>query len=222
MVVLEIVALWVAFAATHLGLSSQRFRPRLVASLGAQGFQGLYSLVALATFVPLVWLYFSHQHAGPHLWYVGYLAPVRWLAYLGMAVALSLLVGGLITPSPASLTASGAIQVRGVLRITRHPVLMGLGLFGVVHLLTANVNAAEFAFLAGFPAFVLLGCWHQDQRKLAGSPDYAGFVAGTHFLPLVGSGSLRGLREALPALALGVGLAVLLRAFHTSWFGGAP
>jgi uncharacterized membrane protein len=221
MVVLGIIALWVAFAATHMGLSSQRLRPRLVASLGAQGFQGVYSLVALATFVPLVWLYFANQHVGPHLWYLGHLSPVRWLGYLGMALALTLMAGGLITPSPASLT-GGATQVRGVLRLTRHPLLMGLGVFGCVHLLTANLNAAELAFFAGFPVFTILGCRHQDERKLADDPAYAGFVAETHFLPFGSPGGLKGLRESLPAIALGVGLAVLLRAFHASWFGGAP
>lgn len=222
MVILGIVLLWAAFAATHMGLSSLRLRPRLVAALGAQGFQGVYSLLALATFVPLVWLYFAHQHAGPHLWYLGYLTPVRWIAYLGMALALALVAGGLITPSPASLTGGEVAEPRGVLRVTRHPLLMGLGLFGAVHLLTANVNAAELAFFAGFPVFVVLGCRHQDQRKLAGDEAYARFVAQTGFLPFATPGALRGLREGLPALALGVGLAVLLRYFHPGWFGGAP
>ena len=229
MIVLEIVALWVAFTATHMGLSSQRLRPRLIASLGGPGFQGVYSLVALAIFVPLVWAYFGHQHVGPHLWYLGYLTPVRWLAYLGMVLAMTLVAGGLITPSPASLT-GGATQVRGVLRITRHPLLMGIAVFGAVHLLTANLNAAELAFFGGFPVFVILGCRHQDQRKLAGDDAYARFVSETNFLPFVGTGGLgfvgpgglRGLRESVPALALGVGLAVLLRAFHSGWFGGAP
>jgi uncharacterized membrane protein len=222
MAILAIVLLWAAFAATHMGLSSLRLRPRLVSALGAQGFQAAYSLLALGIFVPLVWLYFSHQHAGPHLWYLGYLKPVRWIAYLGMALALGLIAGGLLTPSPASLTGGAASEPRGVLRITRHPLLMGFGLFGLVHLLTANVNAAELAFFVGFPLFVVLGCRHQDQRKMAGDPSYAHFVAQTGFLPFSAPGALRGLREALVPLALGVGLAVLLRYFHPGWFGGAP
>lgn len=221
MISTAIALLWVAFAASHMGLSSRRLRPRLVARLGAQGFQGAYSLAALATFVPLVWLYFANQHAGPHLWYLGRFPFVRWTAYLGMALALTLVAGGLLTPSPASLT-GGKPEPRGVLRITRHPLLMGLGLFGAVHLLTANVNAAELAFFAGFPVFVVAGCLHQDRRKLAGDPSYARFVAETAFLPFSGSGALRGLAEAVPALALGIGLAVVIRAFHPAWFGGAP
>ena len=38
---LVIVLLWVAFGATHMGLSSRRLRPRLVAALGAGGFAGV-------------------------------------------------------------------------------------------------------------------------------------------------------------------------------------
>jgi hypothetical protein len=99
-----IAGLWLAFAATHIGLSSSALRPRLVSALGATRYQGLFSLVALAIFVPLCWLYFAHQHAGPHLWYFGHLGPLRWLSYAGMVLAFSLLIGGVLTPSPAGLT----------------------------------------------------------------------------------------------------------------------
>lgn len=221
MAVLGIVALWLAFAATHMGMASASLRPRLVSRLGERGYQAVFSLVALATFVPLVGLYFDHQHAGPHLWYLGHLTAVRWMAYLGMAVALTLMVGGLIQPSPAGMV-PGRAEVRGVLRITRHPLFMGAGLFGAIHLLVANLDAAELAFFAGFPVFAWVGCRHQDQRKLAaGDPSYAGFHAETAFLPFAKAGSLRGLRESLPAVAVGAGLTVALRWFHPGWFGGA-
>ena len=49
---LTIAALWVLFALGHIGLSSRRLRPVLRARLGAQPFLGVYSLVALATFIP--------------------------------------------------------------------------------------------------------------------------------------------------------------------------
>ncbi len=62
-----LIALWLAFGATHIGLSSVRFRPRLHAALGERSFLGVYSLIAFATFVPVVWYYFAHKHAGPLL-----------------------------------------------------------------------------------------------------------------------------------------------------------
>ena len=60
----EIALLWAAFTATHLGLASARVEPRLRAKLGDAVFLGLYSLVALAIFVPLIRLYFANRHAG--------------------------------------------------------------------------------------------------------------------------------------------------------------
>ena len=63
--------LWLAFAATHMVLSSVQLRPRLISVLGERPYQGLYSTVALLLFVPLVWVYFANKHAGPELWYLG-------------------------------------------------------------------------------------------------------------------------------------------------------
>jgi uncharacterized membrane protein len=215
-----ILGLWLLFAATHLGLSSRPLRPRLVAALGERAFLGVYSLVALAIFVPLVAHYFASKHAGPHLWYLGAHAPVRWLAHAGMGVAFVLAAGGMLTPSPASL-GGGPARVRGVLRLTRHPLFMGVGLFGLLHLLAARVNAAELAFFAGFPAFAWLGCRHQDRRKLAtGDAEFARFCAATPFLPFGGPGRRRALAEMPFAIALGVAAAALVRLWvHPRWLG---
>lgn len=219
MAVFIIAALWFAFGASHMALSSQALRPRLVAAMGALGFQGVYSLIALGLFVPLCWVYFGNQHAGPHLWYFGHIGALRWISYAGMAVALAVFVGGLLTPSPAGMIPTRG-EVRGALRITRHPLFMAAGLFGLLHLIVANVNAAEFAFFAGFPLFAAIGCRHQDLRMLAADPGYAAFCEQSPFLPFGAAGSLRGLLEMPVGLTLGVVLAVLIRIYHAGWFGG--
>jgi len=216
-----IAALWVAFAVTHMGLSSLRLRPRLVELLGATGFQAVYSVIALAIFVPLMAVYFDNQHAGPHLWYFGATPGVRPVMYALMAVSLALVMGGATSPSPASLV-PGKAEVKGLFRITRHPLLMGLAIYGVAHLLAANVNAAELAFFGGFVLFPLVGCWHQDQRKLATvGESYRSFYEQTPFLPFTGPGAIRGLMERPSAALLGAVSAGILRFFHVGWFGGA-
>jgi uncharacterized membrane protein len=219
MVVAGIVALWIAFAATHMGLSSLSLRPRLLERLGERGFQGVYSLVALALFVPLVWVYASHKHAGPELWSLGDLPGVQGIVSLGMAVALVLAVAGLLTPSPAAML-PGKTEVKGVFRITRHPLFMGMGIFGLMHLLGAEVHAGELFFFGGFVVFPLVGCRHQDQRKLvAAGEEFRRFHEQTPFLPFTGPGSLQGLKEMPLAIVVGIVAAAILRYFHPTLFG---
>ena len=217
---LTIVALWLGFAASHMALSSRAARPVLVARLGEPAFLGLYSLVSVAFFVPLVWVYFGHKHAGPLLWSIPVGTPLLWAIYVGMAVAFVLMVSGLVRPSPTNIV-PGDTTPRGALRLTRHPLFMGLGLFGLLHLLP-NGNTADVAFFGGFPLFAIVGCRHQDERKLAsGSSEFARFHRETPFLPFTGAQTLLGIREVGPVLIVaGVAVTVLLRWFHPQWFGG--
>jgi uncharacterized membrane protein len=215
---LGLLALWLAFAATHMGLSSRRLRPTLVRVLGEPGFAGVYSLVALAIFVPLVGLYFGHKHEGPYLGSLGATPGLRAVMYAGMALAFALLVGGLLRPSPLSMQ-RGAAEARGVLRVTRHPVFMAAGLFGFLHLTMVAVHATELAFFGGFPLFAVAGSMHQDARKLAtGDPALAKFHSLTSLLPDP-RGVLAFVREDPLPSALGVGATALLRWFHPSLFG---
>jgi uncharacterized membrane protein len=217
---LLIAGLWVVFAASHMALSSQRWRPKWVAALGERAFLGLYSALALAIFVPLVTVYFRHKHAGPYLGTLAGVPGMRWLMYVGMGAAFALLVAGLVRPSPAAV-APGSAEVRGIYHVTRHPVLMSFGLYGLLHLGVAAVNATELAFFAGFPLFVLIGTRHQDERKLAtGGAAFRRFYEATPWLPFSRpAGVLAALREQPIPIAAGVALTVIVRWFHPALFG---
>jgi len=216
----EIVALWVAFAATHMAFSSLSVRRRLVETIGTNAFLAVYSLIALALFVPLVRTYFANKHAGPQLWSIPVGSGLRIVIYVLMALAFVLMVAGLVRPSPANIV-PGDPTPRGALRLTRHPLFMGLGLFGLLHLIP-NGNAADVAFFGGFPVFAVLGCWHQDRRKLVtGPPGFAAFYRETPFLPFTGSKTLQGIQELGALVVLGgVAVTALVRYFHPVWFGG--
>jgi uncharacterized membrane protein len=209
----SIVLLWIAFTATHLGLASGRVEPKLRAKLGDTAFLGLYSVVALALFVPLMTTYFGNRHAGPWLWVVTVGPVLRALLYLGMTFGLVLAVGSFLRPSPASLVPNAPTEVRGIYRVTRHPLVLGLALIWALHLIP-NASTADVAFFGGFVLFSLAGAWHQDARKLAaGDEKFRAFYAATPFLPF-GRG-LGGLAD-LPLLvvALGVLAAVGIRWLH--------
>lgn len=203
----SILLLWIAFTATHLGLASTRVEPKLRARLGDGGFLGLYSLVALVIFVPLMTIYFGNRHAGPWLWVIPVGPVLRALLYLGMTLGLVLVAGSLLRPSPASIVPGGTAEVRGVYRVTRHPLVLGLAIVWALHLIP-NASTADVAFFGGFLAFSLAGAWHQDARKLAsGDATFRAFHAATAFLPF-GRG-FGGLTE-LPLLAIAIGVVASL------------
>jgi len=204
-----IVLLWLAFTGTHLGLASVRVEPKLRSRLGDAAFLGLYSVVALAIFVPLMTIYFGHRHAGPWLWTVTVGPVLRALLYLGMTLGLVLALGSLLRPSPASLVPNAPSDVRGVYRVTRHPLVLGLALIWALHLIP-NASTADVAFFGGFLLFSLAGAWHQDARKLhGGDAKLREFIAATSFLPF-GRG-FGGLAD-LPPLVIALGIAAALAA----------
>ncbi len=216
---LVITALWLLFAATHMIPSSAALRGRIVARTGEPLFLGLYSLLSLAVFVPMATYYLGHKHSGPLLWAIPLGSAVQWLLYLSIGSAFTLSIAGLLQPSPASFT-GGTPRVHGVLRLTRHPLFMGFGLLGLLHMIP-NGFASDVAFFAGLPLFAIVGCRHQDQRKLLAVPGYAEFMKATPFLPFTGPGIGQGLRElGATRLAIAVAAAVALRFVHPYLFGG--
>ena len=215
-----IVVLLLLFASSHMLLSSRTFRTRLVARLGDTKFQALYSVVALVFFVPLLYYYFTHLHTGPLLWSVPDSDAVEFVLVFANVIGFVLVVAGVMTPSPASLTGAPSDQPTGVHRITRHAVFMGMGIWALSHLV-ANGYASDVAFFGGIVLFVLVGSWHQDQRKLAASdPQFERFHAATSFIPFTGRDSMRGLMELPPLAAIiGVVIALIARYLHPSIVG---
>jgi uncharacterized membrane protein len=98
--------------------------------------------------------------------------------------------------------------------------------FAATHMILSSVkfrprvNASELAFFGGLPLFAVVGCWHQDQRKLETlGESFQRFHAETAFLPFA-RGGFRGIIEAPIPVAIGVATAAILRFFHGSLFGG--
>lgn len=218
--VIVIVALWLVFALSHVTLSSNPVRPRAVRLFGERLFQGLYSLVAFAVFVPLVLVYAGNKHAGALLWSIEPNVVLEIVTRIGNTVAVILVVAGIFHPSPTVVTGTPTRRPRGVQRITRHPVFMGIVLWALMHLLV-NGFASDVAFFGGFVIFGLLGSWHQDHRQTA-LPDgaYAAFCKQSPFLPFTRRGIIKGLREiGVVPIVVGLLASGLLRYFHEGLFG---
>jgi len=71
----------------------------------------------------------------------------------------------------------------GIVRVTRHPFLMGVGLWAVVHLV-ANGDVASFIFFGAFAVTALAGTVSIDaKRRHALGPGWRSFAAQTSIVP---------------------------------------
>ncbi len=218
----KVVIWWVAFGGTHYLLSSIPVRQRIIERVGAGPFQGIYSLVAFATFIPLNVVYWGDTHGGAWLWDLRSVPAVRTLTIVLSYASWVLIAAAILQPSPASIAASGAKQARGLSRITRHGMFVGVVIWAFVHVLV-NGFAADIAYFGGFVIYSIIGMMHQDARKRASEPALAEFYETTSAIPFaaIASGRNKLVVSELPWVGLGFGVIVagLLYHFHDALFG---
>ena len=214
---LKLLLWWIAFGGTHMVGSSLAVRTRLIRALGLPGFKAVYSLVAFATFIPLVLTAWKH--------------PPSWLARVTevlMFVALLLLPLAEASPNPATtaaeLTGRSTSRARGIHRITRHPLNTAFGLFGLAHL-PVSPTVGDWIFWGGWVVYAVASAVHQDARiRAAGTDDARAFLADTSAIPfaaIAGGRQHLAWRELNPvAIAIGIVLFAVLRWFHPVWIGG--
>ena len=175
-----LILMSVLFAVTHIGMSHDPFRARLVERLGPKGFQVVYSIVSLITFGVAVSIFAGNRKAGPVLWTTSHwLYPV---VYLLMLLAFLLLVLSMRDRSPAMMI-GGKMEPEGVLRITRHPMNMAIAFFALAHMI-ANGSLGDVAFFGSLFVVGFFGSYHQDQRKVREKgEDYVAFQGKTGVFP---------------------------------------
>lgn len=181
----SLIAANLAFVGTHFALSHP-LRGGLVKAVGEKGFLGLYSLVSLATFTWIVRAFLAVGPGGMPLWNGG--GDAAWIAgSLLTVVALAMVVGANSGGNPAlpgvPAEAVARAEVKGALAITRHPMMMGVGVWALAHALVSPtprtlVTAGAMAVLA------VLGAHLQDRKKEALMGDaWIAWESRTRFWP---------------------------------------
>lgn len=172
----------VLFVGTHLALSHP-LRHGLASRLGERGFQIVYSIIAIATFIMLVQAW-RGMPPEPPLWAVG---DALWiLASIIVLFASVLFMGSLIgNPALAAPGAAASAQgaPRGVFAITRHPMMWGFALWAVAHVMVVPTPAQ--IILSGTIVFLaLFGSAGQDSKKARLMGDaWRHWAARTSFIP---------------------------------------
>lgn len=211
-----------AWIGLHLGVAGTRARDAVVARTGEAGFRGLFSLASVAA----LWALVAAWRAAPAvpLWTLPGWA--RWPLALLMLVALLLFVAAVAAPNPTAVGGGGPGRgPRGLLRVTRHPMLWSFALWAAVHAL-ASGDAAGLLFFGAIGATALAGMPSIDAKLARRDPAaWAPFAAATSVLPFAALAAGRArwvpgeLRWRVPALALAA-WALLLWA-HPRLFGVA-
>ncbi|MBV9811719.1 MAG: NnrU family protein [Acetobacteraceae bacterium] len=170
--------LWVAW---HVGLSGTRLRDAVVARLGENAFRITFSLGSVATIVFLVFAY--RGASGTQLWTLP--AWLQWLLVAAMIPASMLFVGSVATRNPTAVGANaGSLEpARGVIRITRHPMLWAFGIWAGVHLI-ANGDTASLLFFGAFLVTIVAGIPSLDAKLARRNPArWQPLAAATSMIP---------------------------------------
>lgn len=162
---LEFAAVFVAFFLTHSIPTRPRVRARLIALFGARGYLIGYSTLSTVMLAVLI-------VAARHAPFVLLWPQAIWQHHVvlaGMFGVCLILAFSLGAPNPFSF--GGAHNDRfdpahpGIVRWTRHPILLALLLWAALHLLP-NGDLAHVLLFGVFALFAGLGRWLINRRKM--------------------------------------------------------
>lgn len=176
----------VVWAFVHLGVSGTSLRGHIVRAMGEGMFRALFSL---GSFALIFWLVESYSRAGA----VGVLwATPHWLIVVCMLLmlpALLLFIGSVSVPNPTMVAGGRALAseqpARGVLRLTRHPMLWSFAMWAAIHAIMIGTLGA-LAFFGAFLVVALAGMPSLDAKIAKRDPQHwARYAMATSLMPFV-------------------------------------
>lgn len=160
----EYILAYIVFFASHRVPLIPGVKRRLLSALGQTGFTFAYSLLSVAI---LYWLILSAARAP----YIELWEWARWQNHVPLTFMLPVfLIAALSIARPNPFSFGGAGNERfnphrpGIIRITRHPLLLALGLWALAHIVP-NGNLAHVILFAGFALFAFAGRRLIDRRR---------------------------------------------------------
>lgn len=160
------LGLLLCFAIAHSGLAA--LRPWAEQRIGARLYRVVFALVSLPLATSLIIYFFNHRYDGLQLWQlqgVPGIAPIIWVLS-----AISFLF---LYPATFNLLEIAAIQKpevhlyeTGIIRISRHPQMVGQVIWCVAHALWLGTSFMVVTCI-GLVLHHLFGVWHGDRRLLA-------------------------------------------------------
>ncbi|MBD2456922.1 hypothetical protein H6G80_22955 [Nostoc sp. FACHB-87] len=152
-----------AFAIAHSGGAA--LRPLAEKHIGARLYRILFALVSLPLAVILITYFFNHRYDGWQLWQVQGVPGIQAVVWVLSAISFLFLY-----PATFNLLEIAAIQKpqvhlyeTGIIRITRHPQMVGQVIWCFAHTLWLGTSFTLVTSL-GLVLHHLFGVWHGDRR----------------------------------------------------------
>ncbi len=153
------------FAIAHSGLAA--LRPWAEKQIGSRFYRILFALVSLPLAVVLIIYFFNHRYDGLKLWQVQGVPGIQQIVWILSAVSFVFLY-----PATFNLLEIAAIQKpqvhlyeTGIIRITRHPQMVGQVIWCIAHTLWLGTSFTLVTSI-GLVLHHLFGVWHGDRRLL--------------------------------------------------------
>ena len=163
---LIMVGLLLGFAVAHSGLAALRSRAEAI--IGARLYRVIFALVSIPFATILIIYFFNHRYDGLQLWRVQGVPGVQSTVWILSAISFIFLY-----PATFNLLEIAAVQKpqvylfeTGIIRITRHPQMVGQVIWCVAHTLWLGTSFTLVTSL-GLIAHHLFAVWHGDRRLAA-------------------------------------------------------
>ncbi len=160
------LGLLLTFAIAHSGGAALRSKAEKL--IGARLYRILFALVSLVLAVILIIYFFNHRYDGAVLWQVQNVPGIKTLVWVLSAISFVFLY-----PSTFNLLEVAAISKpevhlyeTGIIRITRHPQMVGQIIWCVAHTLWIGTTFTLITSI-GLVAHHLFAVWHGDRRLYA-------------------------------------------------------
>jgi uncharacterized membrane protein len=158
-----ILGLQIVFAIAHSGGAA--LRPRAEKYIGPRLYRIIFALVSLPLATILIIYFFRHRYDGLQLWQVQGEPGVQEFVWVLSAISFLFLY-----PATFNLLEIAAIQKpevhlyeTGIIRITRHPQMVGQIIWCVAHTLWLGTTFTLVTSI-GLILHHLFGVWHGDRR----------------------------------------------------------
>ena len=157
------LGLLLGFAIAHSGLAA--LRPKAEKYMGARCYRILFALVSLPLAVVLIIYFINHRYDGIRLWQVQTIPGMQTVVWVLSAISFLFLY-----PATFNLLEIAAIQKpqvhlyeTGIIRITRHPQMIGQVIWCIAHTLWLGTSFTLITSI-GLVLHHLFGVWHGDRR----------------------------------------------------------